>query len=120
MTTREMTLEERLDFIEFRQELLFENSEKSRLLFESDVTRDEYQAIVDVFSEFSRKIDSGEKVFHSSYEQSIYQAVPHHKGNYHFAENLALTNYEQGSWKEVFETLYGEMEKFKSDLKKND
>lgn len=114
MTTREMTLEERLDFIEYRQELLFENTEKSRFLFESNVTREEYQAIVDVFIDFSRKIDSGEKVFHSSYEQKIYEAVPHHKGNYHFAELLALTNYEQGSWKEVFETLYGDMEKFKS------
>lgn len=40
-----MTVEERLDLIEFRQELLFENSDFTRTLFNYGVTRQQYKEI---------------------------------------------------------------------------
>ncbi|MBU8772019.1 DUF1878 domain-containing protein [Cytobacillus oceanisediminis] len=108
-----MTLEERLDFIEYRQELLFENSDYARLLFEYKVTREQTRAIADVFEDYRNKIEAGEKVFHGSYEQRIYEVVPQCDHDYHFAEFLAQENHKQGSWEEVFVALYGDMPKFK-------
>lgn len=121
MTSAEMTLEERLDFIEFRQELVFYNTPYDRLLFEHDVTREQREAIADIFDDYRKKIDAGEDVgISSSYEQKIYKAVPHKYGDYHFAEDLAHVNHERGSWQEVFETLYGNSPKFAHYLSNQD
>ncbi|WP_253701316.1 DUF1878 domain-containing protein [Bacillus sp. FJAT-29814] len=109
-----MTLEERLDFIEFRQQLLFDNDAVSRMLFEYNVTRQQYRAIIDIFNEYRNKIEVGEDVNHNLYEQRIYEVVPQHDGNYHFAEAVAQTFHEDDRWTEVFEALYGDMQKFQS------
>jgi len=115
-----MTIEERLDFIEFRQQLLFENNDVSRLLFEYNVTKQQYNAVMDIFDEYRNKIEAGESVSHGAYEQKIYEVVPQHNGNYHFAEFLAQTLHEDGRWTEVFEALYGDMPKFQSYLNNRD
>lgn len=114
-----MTTDERLDFLEYRQELLFENSHYSRLLFEHKVTREQNLAISDVFNEYQTKIDNGESVSSGVFEQRIYEAVPQHNGNYHFAEFLAQISHEEGRWTEVFETLYGDQMKFQGYMKKH-
>lgn len=111
-----MTLEERLDFIEFRQQLLFDNDAVSRMLFEYNVTRQQYRAIMDVFDEYRNKIEAGEDVSHGIYEQQIYNVVPQHDMNYHFAEAIAQTFHEADRWTEVFEALYGDMAKFQGYL----
>jgi len=111
-----MTIEERLDFIEFRQQLLFENTSYSRLLFEYGITKEQNTAIMDIFDEYRHKIETNEEVHHGSFEQRIYNVVPQHSGNYHFAEALAQENHARGSWEEVFVTLYGNMQKFESYL----
>lgn len=117
MTTANMTLEERLDFIEFRQELLFYNGPYDRLLFDHDVTREQRETIADIFDDYRKKIDAGEDVgISATYEQKIYEAVPHKHGNYHFAEDLAHLNHQRGSWEEVFEALYGDSPKFQNYL----
>ncbi|WHY88720.1 DUF1878 domain-containing protein [Neobacillus novalis] len=115
-----MTVDERLDFLEFRQELLFEDSGLSRLLFEYKVTREQYNAIMDIFDAYRNKIEAGENVHHGLFEQRIYQVVPQHDGNYHFAEFLAQENHRRGSWEEVFETLYGDMPKYQGHMKNRD
>ncbi|WEG13991.1 DUF1878 domain-containing protein [Pullulanibacillus sp. KACC 23026] len=109
-----MSVEERLDFLEFRQELLFENSDYSRLLFEYRITRNQSRAIADVFDEFRSMIENGERVHHGSFEQRIYDEVPQYSGNYHFVEALSQENHRTGHWEEVFETLYGDMPKFQT------
>lgn len=116
MTTREMTLEERLDFIEFRQQLLFENTDFTRLVFEYNLTREQLDAVYDVFDNYRSRIDNGESesVHHGAFEQAIYSAVPEHDGNYHFAEGIAQVLHEERRYQEVFETLYGDMPKFQS------
>lgn len=113
-----MSIDERLDFIEYRQELLFDNSDLSRLLFEYKVKRKEYRAIMDVFDEYRKKIESGERVHHGSFEQSIYEEVPAHEGNYHFVEFLAQEHHKSNRWEEVFEALYGDSPKFQSYVQK--
>lgn len=116
-----MILEQRLDFIEFRQQLLFENTDYSRLLFEYNVTQEQLEAIKDIFNDYRQRIDAGENVgISSTYEQRVYEAVPQHYGNYHFAEFLAQVNHKQGSWEEVFETLYGDSPKFQDQINNRD
>ena len=41
-------INDRLDFIEFRQELLFTNSDLDRMLFEYEITRAEYREIMNL------------------------------------------------------------------------
>lgn len=113
-----MTVEERFDFLEFRQELLFDNTEYSRLLFEYRVTKEQNQAIIDVFQDFRNKIDNGESVHHGSFEERIYEIVPQHHRAYHFAEFLALDNHKRGRWEEVFEALYGDAPKLQCYMQK--
>lgn len=111
-----MSIEERLEFIEYRQQLLFDNTPISRILFEYDVSEKQNQTLMGIFEDYRQKIESGESVHHGTYEQEVYEAVPQNDGNYHFAEIIAKTLHEDGRWTEVFETLYGEMPKFQSYL----
>ncbi|HFK1537577.1 TPA: DUF1878 domain-containing protein [Bacillus cereus] len=99
-------LEERLAHIEFRQQLLFENTGLSRFLFECNVTQLEYRAIMDVMDSYRVKIGRGEEVSSHIFEQEIYEAVPSHRGDYHFAEGLAQGFHNERRWEEVFQTLY--------------
>lgn len=112
-------LEERLDFIEFKQELLFSNSTVSRLLFDFKVTRDQHKALMDLFSEYRKAVDNGESVSSMQYEVEIGEIVPHQKHNHHFAEFLAKDLHEEGRFQEVFEALYGDSPKFKNYLESN-
>ncbi|WP_305928121.1 DUF1878 domain-containing protein [Bacillus mycoides] len=99
-------LEERLALIEFRQQLLFENTGLSRFLFECNVTKLEYRSIMGVMDSYREKIGRSEEVSNHMFEQEIYEAVPSHRGQYHFAEGLAQEFHDLGRWEEVFRTLY--------------
>ncbi|WP_369810518.1 DUF1878 domain-containing protein [Guptibacillus hwajinpoensis] len=104
---------ERLDFLEFRQELLFEDTSFNRFLFETKVTKEEYRNILDLFESLREQIGNGNEVSSSSYESRIYEIVPNQAYNYHFAEGIAQTLHENGRWEEVFVELYKNSPKFK-------
>lgn len=110
-------LEKRLDFIEFRQDLLFDNDEVSRIIYEAKITREEYQAIMDLMDKIRAWISNGLEVNNSDYEEHFYEIVPEHHGDYHLCENIAQAFMEEGRWEEVFPALYGDMPKY-SYLKK--
>ena len=112
----DMTLEERLDFIEFRQELLFHNSPIDRVLFSHNVTRSQSKDIVDLFYTYRKDIENGDLVHSVSYELSIGEIVPHKKHDYHFAESLALAYYKLNQFAEVFLALYGDDPKFEKHI----
>lgn len=111
--SKDMTLEERLDYIEFRQELLFYNSEVDRMLFEYKITHPQYTKIMDLMDEYRRKIDNNEEVSHGLFEDSIYKIVTHLEGDYHFCEYITRAFMNEGRWEEVFPALYGDMSKYK-------
>ena len=113
METRKFdNIEDRLDFIEFRQQLLFDNDEISRILFENQITEAEYRKIMDLMDEFRAKIDKGEEVHHATFEQRIYGILPHHEGDYHLCEYIARAFWEERRWEEVFPALYKEFPKY--------
>ncbi len=108
-----MSIEERVAQLEFQLELLFTNSSIDRFIYESKITREEYQKIMDLMDLYRDAIDSGKPVHHTQFEQEIYNIVPHKNGYYHFCELIAKLFAENGQWEEVFPALYGELPKYK-------
>ena len=103
---------DRLDFIEFRQQLLFDNDEISRLLFEYRITHPQYRQIMDVMEEYRNKIENGESCSHGGFENKMYEIIPEHGGDYHMCEYIALAFRNDHRWEEVFDKLYGHMPKY--------
>lgn len=99
--------------IEFRQDLIFFSSAVNRILYEYKITKEQYNKIMDLMDNYRRKIENQEIVSHGTFEQQIYELIPHLKGNYHFAEYLTGAFKEENRWEEVFDILYGDMPKYK-------
>lgn len=102
-------LKERVDFIEFRQDLLFQNDDLSRLLFEYKITQKQYVKIMDLMDVYRNRIRRREEVHFGEFEQRIYEIIPEQNGHYHFCELLARLFMEQGRWEEVYPALYDKM-----------
>ena len=51
-----MEIMERLDFIEFRQDLIFSGSELDRSIYEYRLTKKQYTKIMDLMDEYRRKV----------------------------------------------------------------
>ncbi len=111
-----MSIEERLNLIEFRQELLFVNSDFSRFLFETEITREQQNKLFDLLDKLSKKIRSGEELNSTDYERKVDQIVP--GAGYHFAESFVHLLHIEERWTEVFEGLYGNSPKFHHYLNK--
>lgn len=109
-------LNDRINFLEFRLELLAENSNISNLLFECKITHSQYVGIMDLMDELRDKIDNHEDVHHYEFEAGIERITGNH--DYHFAEMVAKAFMEDGRWEEVFPALYGDMPKYKFYIEK--
>lgn len=106
------TIMERLDMLEFRQELLFNNTGVDRSIFEYGLTRAQYTAVMNLMDKYREKIDNGQQCSHGTFEREMYDIIPEHDGDYHMCEELAKGFMEEGRWEEVFMTLYGDMPKY--------
>lgn len=118
MTRKFNSLEDELHFVEFRQELLFNNTGIDRLLFEYEITQEEYRKIMDLMDSMRNQLDKGEKISHGTFEREMYEIVPSRDGDYHMCEYIAREFMDAGRWEEVFPALYGDMPKY-SFLKKS-
>lgn len=107
-----MNLEERVSQLEFQNELLFSNSEIDRLFFETKITREQRNAIMDTMDQFRDKIAAGEIIHHYAFEEAIYRVVPERNGDYHFCELIAKLFAAEGQWDEVFPAVYGKLPKY--------
>lgn len=103
---------ERLDFIEFRQELMFSNTDLDRSIFEYKITRAQYRSIMDLMDEYRDLIDNGKDCSNGVFEQRMYEILPEHNGDYHMCEEIAKNFMLDGRWEEVFMKLYGDMPKY--------
>lgn len=106
-----LELRNRVELLEFRLEMLAENTNISRLLFEYKITKKQYGEIMDLMDEFRNKIDKHEDVEHVTFEKQIERITANM--DYHFAEDVARAFMEDGRWEEVFPALYGGMQKYK-------
>ena len=106
------SIEEELQFVEFRQELLFNNTGIDRLLFEYEITQEEYRQIMNLMDEMRNKLDNHQEIYHGTFEEKMYEIVPSHYGDYHMCEYIAREFMDAGRWEEVFPALYGDMPKY--------
>ena len=104
-------LEKRVAMLEFKVQLLSENTNTSRLLFEYNITHTQYVQLMDLMDDLRKKIDNKENVNHGSFESKVY-VITGKDGDYHFCESLAQSFMEDGRWEEVFPALYGDMKKY--------
>ncbi len=112
-----MTTEERLDYIEFRMDLLWEGTEFSRFLYESKITKAQLDELYEIMYDLRTKIENGEKVSSSEYESKVLSIVDNRKVDYHFCENFAKLLWEEERFEEVFPALYRDNVKFEKLFK---
>ena len=97
------TLRERIDLIEFKFELLFDNSESCRYF-------------IDLMDELRTKLEKKEEISSMEYESKITRIKK--DCDYHDEEIIAKLFMEEGRWEEVFPALYGDSIKYKSYLER--
>ena len=103
---------DRLDLIEFRQELLFGNTDLDRSIFEYKMTRTQFRDVMDLMDEYRDLIANGKSCSNVGFEQRMYEILPEHDGDYHMCEEIAKNFMLDGRWEEVFMKLYGYMPKY--------
>ena len=105
----------RIEKLEFKQNLLLYNDEVSRVIFEYDFSKEQYDKLMDLLDSYRNKIRQGktEGVNNAQFERDVYEIIPEHKGNYHMCETILYTMKEANRWEEVFDIIYGDMPKYR-------
>lgn len=107
-------INKRLDFIEFRQDLLYSDTSVNRILYDYKVTNKQYNDIMNEMDRLRSKLDSGNEIHHGEFENKIYNIMDNrHDIDYHFCEYIAKAFMDDDRWEEVFPALYGDMPKYK-------
>ena len=104
-------LEEKVNFLEFRLELISDGSNVCKLLLDYKITKNQYEKIMDLMDAYSKKLDKKESVSHMQFENEISKITG--INDYHFSEAIAKAFFEDGRWDEIFPALYGDMAKYK-------
>lgn len=108
------TMEERLNFLDFRQELLFENKGTSRILFEHQITQEEANLLYDLMDSYRNRINKGETVTSIAFESDVYRIIPIVDRDYNFCESITKNFMLEERWEIVFDTLYGHLPKYRT------
>ena len=98
----DIDLFQKLDFIEFRQDLLFRNTDLDRLLFENRVTRSQYEELLQFMDMFNKNMV--ENASKDEFESSVLNAI--HSNNKNLPKMLAYEFYKQNRYTNVFSNLY--------------
>lgn len=93
---------QKLDFIEFRQELLFRNTGLDRLLFENRITRIQYEELLQLFDMFNKNMI--ENLNKDEFKSAVLNVIHSDKEN--LPKMLAYEFYKQNKYTNVFSNLY--------------
>ena len=113
---RNKKLEQRVEYLEFRISLVAVKSHVNQILYEYEVSKSQYSALMDLMDEVRAALDNHEEYTHGKFETHIKQIFPNRndpKNDYHFAEEIAQAFMEDGRWDEVFPALYGNEPKYR-------
>ena len=113
-----MEINDRLDNIEFRMDLLRDGSPFSQYLYDCKITQKQLDALYDLMDELQEKVDKGMEISSASYETKALRIVDNRTLDYHFCELFARLLWEDERYVEVFPALYGHLPKFKHLFKK--
>ena len=112
-----MNMEERLDFIEFRMDLLREGTEFAKFIYDCNVTKSQLDELYDILDDIQGKIDNGLDVSSSEYESQVLNVVDHRKLDYHFCESFVRLLWEEQRYEDIFPALYKDSNKFSHQFK---
>jgi hypothetical protein len=103
-------VEKRVQYLEERVEFLVgiadpEKDPFAYLVLESGLTKGQMNRIFDLMDEVERTIRADKPMQHFEFEQRVYEIVPSHTGDYHFAENIVSTLHEAGRWQAVYQQM---------------
>jgi hypothetical protein len=104
-------LEKRVEHLEDRIEMLMELVDDDKypfmyLALESGLTKSQVNQIFHLMEEVSKAIYSGkEPMNHSEFEDRVYNIVPTHRNDYHFAESIVRTLNARGQYQEVYQHM---------------
>lgn len=107
-----MGTEERLDFIEFRMDLLRDGSDFSHYMYDCKITEKQLSNLYDIMDECRDKVDNGQELSSAEYETKVLAVVGNGYLDYHFCETFARLLWEEHRYEEVFPALYGTSLKF--------
>lgn len=112
----DMNLFEKLDFIEFRQDLIFRKTSLDRVLYEYRITRKQHSDLVDIMNKYENLIDDNQEAVYIEFEKEVHHIIERH-GHQHGHDHHH--NYEQHDYEiSKFPKLLAE-EFFKQDKFKN-
>ena len=103
---------ERLDFIEFRMDLLREGTDFCKYLYDCKITREQLDELYSVMDYYRSKVDNGEEISSAEYETKVLSIVDNMMLDYHFCEDFARFLWEERRYEEVFPALYSHSNKF--------
>jgi hypothetical protein len=98
----DIDLFQKLDFIEFRQELLFRNTDLDRLIFENKFTRLEYEELLQLMDMFNKNMIGN--VNKDEFESTVLNVIQ--SRNEDLPKMLAYEFYKQNKYINVFSNLY--------------
>ena len=107
-----MSIENEIKEINFRMNLLRENTDLDKYLYDCKVKEEQWEHIREYFRELNDIVYAKKEIDSSTYETKILSFVDNEQLDYHFAEYIAQLQWEANNYKEVFETLYKDSDKF--------
>jgi len=116
---RVKSMEDKIEHLEFKLNLIFHESNINRLLFEYDITEKQYSLIMTLMDEIEEKINKEVSISNSEYETKLGE-ITEKEGDYHFAEYIARAFWEDERWASVFPYLYGDFPKYKHIINERD
>lgn len=112
-------LREEVEFLKFRIDLIASRTHTNQVLYEYNVNRTQYNAIMDLMDDVRKELDEHRDYNRVTFEERMRKIFPDRdapRNDYHFAEDITQAFMEDGRWEEVFPALYGDMPKFKCYL----
>ena len=101
-------LRSKVEELEYKLEMFMElvDSEQNPfayMVIELKLTREQVGQIYDLMDRWQDLIDNNTpNLNHHQFEQEVYQIVPSHYGDYHFAESIVSTLYQNQRWTDVY------------------
>ena len=102
-------LEARVNHLEARVKMLAEIADSETrpftyLALESDLTHEQMTKILDLMDRVRDSLKS-KPMHHAQFEQAVYEIVPSHKSDYHFAESIVMTLNDEHRYEDVYKHM---------------
>ena len=99
-------IEKRIEQLEFKIKLVNNGSDLSHFIVEQDVTKEQFDLLLQFVERFRALIDENKPVNSCEFEDEVYKIIPQKNGDYHFCISFTKLLASEGRYAEVKQTLY--------------